>query len=81
MRNANGIETRKSLMIIGPAIKKLAKNVVIPPALEGSQSLHENFDDSTNGSSIHPKGSKNLAIVDRMAHLVRAGANGTVTQS
>jgi len=38
-------------MIIGPAIKKLAKNV-IPLALEGSQSLHENFDDSTNGSSI-----------------------------
>ena len=25
---------RKSLMVIGPAIKKLARNFVIPPALE-----------------------------------------------
>jgi len=49
--NANGIETRKSLMVIGSAIKKLARNFVIPLALEGLQSLHKNFGGNTNGNS------------------------------
>jgi len=77
-RNANSIETRKSLIVIGPTIRKLDKNFIIP-ALERPQLLHKNFAGNTDGSS-HPKGSKNLTI-DRMAHLVRSGDDGTVTRN
>ena len=51
-RNANGIKTHeRSLMVIDLAIKKLARNFIIPSALEEPQSLHENFSGNANGSS------------------------------
>jgi len=43
---------RKSLLVIGPAIKKLARNFVIPLALEVPQSLHKNFGNNTNESNL-----------------------------
>jgi len=52
---------RKSLMVIGPAIKKLARNFVIPPALEKHNRCIRILAVILIGV-VYPKESKNLAM-------------------
>ena len=68
-------------MVIEPAIKKLAGNVVIPLALECDHSRCIKILAVIVTREAHPRGLKNLAMVDRMARLVLAGNDGTVTRN
>ena len=61
-RNANGIESRK---VIG-VIKKLARNFIILPALEGRHSRCIKILAIILMGVAHPNDQKNLAMVDRM---------------